>query len=407
MTMAIQELSIEMNAGQLVEAINVNLGEIGSAQSVSIEDSATDVVELLNSVFDGISGVVLLSADDNAEDFIDALNGNFSAAEGGAVRDFEDLIEYENPNAKTSKMVPVYKGDKVWLLTRNSGSPAMPGNKTHYEFYDTNKENPTSVHNVGAYVVPKDGYITIGNNSMPMSNLVSNGIICSRSRSRCYENPAYRWILFGDSISILTYSHTYERDVSAGYSWVCGEANHEVSVTNRAVSGTGILTTDGVSQQVVATNFAPYDVCSILIGTNDWAYNNRGSAFKSSYADVLDSILAAKPTIKIFICTLLQRGDRNDSAEMCTTQNAAIYELGEEYNIPVLDLTDCGLDLRIPEQQALYSRPNGDGTYDKLHPTQEAHELFLAPLFKVKLMKVLNDYTLFPEVLNLPDFEDI
>jgi lysophospholipase L1-like esterase len=186
-----------------------------------------------------------------------------------------------------------------------------------------------------------------------------------------------------------------------------GKANHEISVNNRAVSGTSIMSANGVWSQVQATNFLPYDVCSIFIGSNDYTYGRDKATFKSEYKQVLDYIIAAKPSLKIFICTLIERGDVQVTQRFYDLSEG-IRELGIEYSIPVLDLAqDCLLDLRDSEQQALWSRPDGNGGYDKLHPTQEAHELFLAPLFKAKLMKVLNDYTLFPDILELENFDEI
>lgn len=407
--MALKELSINQSTTQLVADINSNIEEVGGSASVSADGSATSLVGVLNEVFDGVSGAEVLSEGDSATDFVDALNDNFEAADGGGglPRDFENLLILSSPTANTSEMVPDYKGEKFYLIYKDSASPVMPSVTTHYEFYDTNKANPTSVHGVGNYVVPKDGWMTVGNSVAKAYTLASNGIMVSRSRSRCYTNPQYRWILFGDSISILTYSHQYNKDVAAGYSWIMGEANHEISVNNRAVSGTSIMSANGVWSQVQATNFLPYDVCSIFIGSNDYTYGRDKATFKSEYKQVLDYIIAAKPSLKIFICTLIERGDVQVTQRFYDLSEG-IRELGIEYSIPVLDLAqDCLLDLRDSEQQALWSRPDGNGGYDKLHPTQEAHELFLAPLFKAKLMKVLNDYTLFPDILELENFDEI
>lgn len=408
MAMALKELSINQSATQLVADINSNIEEVGGSASVSADGSATSFVGVLNDVFDGVTGAEELSVGDSATDFVDKLNGNFEAAASGSpAREFEDLIEYDSPSADTSNMVQVFKGDHVWLLKKDSGSPVMPGYKTHYEIYDTNKQNPTSMHNVGDLVITKDGYLTIGNSIMKMSSLVGNGIMCSRSRSRCYVNPTHRWIVFGDSISILTYSTEYEKDVAAGYSWIIGEDNHEIAVNNRATSGSGIVAGTGqpVEQAVNATNFAPYDICSIFIGTNDYSYGSRKESFKTNYRRVLDHVLEEKPTIKIFICTLIARSDRLNVPDF-EAMSTGILELGQEYNIPVLDLHELTkgtvIDFSVPANVQAYSK-DGDG----LHPTQEGHALVLAPLFKAKLMKVLNDYTLFPDILELENFEDI
>lgn len=426
--MALKDLSINQSATQLVADINSNIEEVGGSASVSADGSATSLVGVLNDVFDGVTGAEELSVGDSATDFVDKLNGNFEAAASGSpAREFEDLLVLATPTSSTSEMVPDYKGEKFYLIYRDSASPVMPSVTTHYEFYDANEENPTSAHNVSVWRCPKAGKMTIGNSLLPAYSLKNSGIMVSRSRSRCYVNPKYRWVLFGDSITAYTYSSALGKDVNAGYSWIIGEANHEIAVQNLAVSGKSIMNAGGMKSVVESTDFSPYDICSILIGANDWTYSYRGEGsytyngitktgfnnFKEAYKNVLDYIFTQKPNIKLFVCTLIQRGDRNDSDEMCAVQGATIRDLANNYMlngvahpIPVLDLTElCELDLSDPAQQN-YSAVNENG-HDRLHPTQEAHELFLAPLFKAKLMKVLNDYTLFPDILELENFEDI
>lgn len=409
--MALKELSINQSATQLVADINSNIEEVGGSASVSADGSATSLVGVLNDVFDGVTGAEELSVGDSATDFVDKLNGNFEAAASGSpAREFEDLIQYDGDTIPiTSKKVRVYKGDKIRLIKKNSDSPVMPTSRAHFDLYGTSEStSPTSSpHNVASWLIPNDGYLTIGNSVMPLRDLVNYGIMCSRSRSRCYVNPKHRWIVFGDSISVFTYSTEYGKDVEAGYSWIIGEDNHEIAVNNRATSGSGIVAGTGqpVEQAVNATNFAPYDICSIFIGTNDYTYGSRKESFKTNYRRVLDHVLEEKPTIKIFICTLIARSDRLNVPEF-EAMSTGILELGQEYNIPVLDLHELTkgtvIDFSIPANVQNYSR-EGDG----LHPTQEGHALVLAPLFKAKLMKVLNDYTLFPDILELENFDEI
>lgn len=409
--MALTELTTDKTASQLISGINGNIQEVGGSASVSADGSATSLVGVLNDVFDGVTGAEELSVGDSATDFVDKLNGNFEAAASGSqAREFDDLIQYDGDTIPiTSKKVRVYKGDKIRLIKKDSDSPVMPTSKTHFDLYETAESaSPTSTqHNVDSWLIPNDGYLTIGNSAMPLRNLVNYGIMCSRSRSRCYVNPKYRWIVFGDSISVFTYSTEYEEDVAAGYSWIIGEGNHEIAVNNRATSGSGIVAGTGqpVEQAVNATNFDPYDICSIFIGTNDYTYGSRKESFKTNYRRVLDHVLEEKPTIKIFICTLIARSDRLNVADF-EAMSTGILELGQEYNIPVLDLHELTkgtvIDFSISANVQNYSN-EGDG----LHPTQEGHALALAPLFKAKLMKVLNDYTLFPDILELENFEDI
>lgn len=404
--MALKELSINQSAMQLVADINSNIEEVGGSASVSADGSATSLVGALNGVFDGVTGAEELSVNDNAADFVEGINANFALVESGE-REFEDLNILDTNNQQESNLVDDYKGETFYLLRKNDASPVITAWRTIFNFYDQQGSNKQGFNNQWTWVSPKDGKMSIGSYVYPSYNLKQGNIILSRSRSRCYVNPKYRWIVFGDSISILTYSTEYGKDVAAGYSWIIGEDNHEIAVNNRATSGSGIIAGTGqpVEQAVNATNFAPYDICSIFIGTNDYTYGSRKESFKENYRRVLDHVLEEKPTIKIFICTLIARADRLNVADF-EAMSTGILELGEEYDIPVLDLHELTkgtvIDFSVPANVQNYSK-EGDG----LHPTQEGHALVLAPLFKAKLMKVLNDYTLFPDILELENFDEI
>lgn len=401
-----EELSKDQSATQFVADINSNIEEAGGSASVSADGSATTLVGVLNDLFDGVTGAEELSVNDNAADFVEDINANFALVESGE-REFEDLNILDTNSQKESNLVDDYKGETFYLLRKNDASPVITAWRTIFNFYDQQGGNKQGFNNQWTWVSPKDGKMSIGSDVYPSYNLKQGNIILSRSRSRCYVNPKYRWIVFGDSISILTYSTEYGKDVAAGYSWIIGESNHEIAVNNRATSGSGIVAGTGqpVEQAVNATNFAPYDICSIFIGTNDYTYGSRKESFKTNYRRVLDHVLEEKPTIKIFICTLIARSDRLNVADF-EAMSTGILELGQEYNIPVLDLHELTkgtvIDFSVPANVQNYSK-EGDG----LHPTQEGHALVLAPLFKAKLMNVLNDYTLFPDILELENFEDI
>lgn len=410
--MALKELSISQSATQLVADINSNIEEVGGSASVSADGSATYLVGTLNEVFENVTGAEELSVNDSATDLIDALNANFEAAgEGGSqAREFEDLLVLANSNSQVSEMEADYKGENIYLIPRDGDSPVITSHRTVFNFYNTSGEGLQTFNNQWVWQSPKDGFVNVGSSStggFKAYNLKNAGIMVSRSRSRCYVNPKYRWIVFGDSISILTYSTEYGKDVAAGYSWIIGESNHEIAVNNRAQSGSGIVAGTGqpLEQAVNNTNFTPYDICSIFIGSNDYTYGSRKESFKTNYRRVLDHVLEEKPTIKIFICTLIARSDRLNVADF-EAMSTGILELGDEYKIPVLDLHELTkgtvIDFSVPANVQNYSK-EGDG----LHPTQEGHALVLAPLFKAKLMKVLNDYTLFPDILELENFDEI
>jgi len=398
--MAKKAININGSATQFVADINTNIGIVGGEESVSVNDSASTLVNTLNGVFDGVSGAEELSVDDNAADFVDAINDNFDAASsgGGQAREFEDLIVLPSPNANTSEMVPDYMGEKFYLLDKNTNNLERVSNTSHFEFYDENKSNPASVHNVNDVCSPQNGFMTIGNSVLKASTLKDAGIMVTKSRTRNYINPKYRWVLFGDSITALHYSKTLGKDLNAGYPWFIGEECREIAIENNAVSGTGIdVKTGNVLSRVQSTDFTPYDLCSIFIGTNDYTYGKTKETLKTAYRTVLDIILTSKPTIKIFICTLIERADRSIDSRFYELSDG-IRDIGVEYNIPVLDLgRDCGLDLRRTDHQNLYCRIV-DGVPDKLHPSQEAHEIFLVPLFKAMLVNVLNDSSIFPGV---------
>ena len=127
MAMALKDLSINQSATQLVADINSNIEEVGGSASVSADGSATSLVGVLNDVFDGVTGAEELSVGDSATDFVDKLNGNFEAAASGSpAREFEDLLVLATPTSNTSEMVPDYKGEKFYLIYRDSASPVMP-----------------------------------------------------------------------------------------------------------------------------------------------------------------------------------------------------------------------------------------------------------------------------------------
>ena len=380
--MALTELTTDKTASQFISNINGNIQEVGGSAIVSVDGTATNLVDVLNEVFDGVTGAEELSVNDSATDLIDALNGNFEAADSTPQeREFENLTETAN------QVFPLYVGDTLQLIKKSSSDPIIGTSWIVLINADTNAEISRS---------PGGNIVSTQNcNAKSQLSYAGTDWMLSKSRSRCYKNPKHRWVVFGDSLSVMT---AYQKqngdyvDVGAGYSWVIGESNHEIAVNNRARSGSTIMqATYGVWDRAHATNFEPYDICSIMIGSNDFGYGGVAvSSFRNQYRDLVDYIKGQKPSIKLFICTPIKRGDMTTNTQGATLADFCdvIREVGQEKNVPVLDLfTLCAgsdLDFTIADNANTWSghADNGSLVHDKLHPIQEAHRLYMAPWFK-------------------------
>lgn len=129
-----------------------------------------------------------------------------------------------------------------------------------------------------------------------------------------------------------------------------------LTVDNKGVSGAGIAALsshDDVSEIVdQITNFYRYDLITIAAGVNDYMFRNSPigefatdnfdkTVFTQAYQYVIETILAANPTVQIVLFTPLKaytKTDANTEGLYLKDYANRIKEIGEYYSIPVLDL---------------------------------------------------------------------
>ena len=159
-------------------------------------------------------------------------------------------------------------------------------------------------------------------------------------------------------------------------------------------------TITSVSQLTTLQNkdVSVYDAVTIFIGTNDYGYNTKIATFKSNIAAMVDYITAQNPACKIGFLTLIHRSSAWDgTAEVPNAAGAvlsdyctAIKEVAMTYGLPVLDLwNECQCNFNFSIYKTNYSSQNSEASGDGLHPTNEAHKLFLYPLVREFVKKLL------------------
>ena len=159
-------------------------------------------------------------------------------------------------------------------------------------------------------------------------------------------------------------------------------------------------TTTSVSQLTTLQDkdVSVYDAVTIFIGTNDYGYNTSIATFKSNIAAMVDYITAQNPACKIGFLTLIHRASawdgtaevQNASGAVLSDYCTAIKEVAMNYGLPVLDLWNefqCNFNFSIYKTN--YSSQDSEASGDGLHPTNEAHELFLYPLVREFVKKLL------------------
>ncbi len=311
------------------------------------------------------------------------------------IEDFENLIDY-NDNTWAGDVGPfirLRKGETINLLVRGSDTVATE-QLMYVQAYNISQEAyGSSASSQNKYVMPIDGYVKIGGGAQQaIKNARYNIISKSIARTRAKK----RLLVVGDSISVYTWDNALSKDVKQGYPFfLATQGDHEVSVTNQAVSGSS-----SSSQLTTLQNkdVSVYDAVTIFIGTNDYGYNTSIATFKSNIAAMVDYITAQNPACKIGFFTLIHRASAWDgTAEVPNAAGAvlsdyctAIKEVAMTYGLPVLDLWNefqCNFNYTIYKEN--YSSQDSEASGDGLHPTNEAHKLFLYPLVREFVKKLL------------------
>lgn len=311
------------------------------------------------------------------------------------IEDFENLIDY-NDNTWAGEVGPfirLRKGETINLLNR--GSDTIEPQWLFVKPYNTNQEPYGGGDNVNVnkYVMPIDGYIKIGSKPLPASKFVRYNII-SKSIARTRAKKSL--LVVGDSISVYTWDNALSKDVNQGYPFfLATQGDHELSVTNQAGSG------NNSAQQLTTLknkDVSVYDAVTIFIGTNDYGYGIDINTFKSNIVAMVDYITAQNPACKIGFLTLIHRASAwNGTAEVPNAAGAvlsdyctAIKEVAMTYGLPVLDLwNECQCNFNFSIYKTNYSSQSSEASGDGLHPTNEAHKLFLYPLVREFVKRLL------------------
>lgn len=312
------------------------------------------------------------------------------------IEDFENLIDYDDNTwaGNVGPFIRLRKGETINLLMRGSDTDIVK-QYMYVQPYNINQEPYGSgSSSKRKYVMPIDGYVKIGSGGEQSAfknaryNIISKSIARTRAKKRL--------LVVGDSISVYTYDNNLSKDMNQGYPFfLATQGNHEVSVTNQAVSG------NASGQQLTTLqdkDVSVYDAVTIFIGTNDYGYNIKIATFKSNIAAMVDYITAQNPACKIGFFTLIHRASAWDgTAEVPNAAGAvlsdyctAIKEVAMTYGLPVLDLwNECQCNFNFSIYKTNYSSQASEASGDGLHPTNEAHKLFLYPLVREFVKKLL------------------
>lgn len=312
------------------------------------------------------------------------------------VENYENLIDYED-NAwagNVSPFIRLRKGETINLLVRGTDTVATEQYMA-VQPYNINQESYGNAQfSRTKYVMPIDGYVKIGSSGAQPAiknaryNIISKSVARTRAKKRV--------LVVGDSISVYTWDNTLSKDMKQGYPFfLATQGNHEISVTNQAVSGN---TSGAQLTSLQNKDMSVYDVATIFIGTNDYGYNVSVATFKSNIASMVDYITAQNPACKIVFFTLIHRASAWDgTAEVPNATGAvlsdyctAIKEVAQLHSLPVLDLwNECQCNFNITTYKTNYSSQESEASGDGLHPTNEAHKLFLYPLVSEFLKRLL------------------
>lgn len=309
------------------------------------------------------------------------------------VWDYTGVVDWTQTGG-TSDFIRVHQGQTIgkFLITADTDNLAEETVDRYFKLqrYDLDKNAVGSNTNAPyTYTMPTDGYIKL----LEVRNVVwqrgsstyePHFAICYSNEERAYNDSKMKnWLLLGDSISAHTSTYA-----SQGYGWLIA-SGHRFNVNNRAVSG---YTSGNILSSIQNIDLEPYDVCTIAVGTNDCNYNRAVGDYKSDMSAIIDYIQTNKPTIKIGIFNLFRRAQYPTDATPTPAGNAtwgqfetAVKEIANQYGIPLLDVEhECQANFRITTYADNYS-VNSDG----LHPNNECHKLFILPLVKQFLRKLL------------------
>ena len=295
-------------------------------------------------------------------------------------RKYDDPVNYDEIDYVnlTSGFIPVKAGETIYIHTVESDEPDST-RKMSFQRYDENKEYINTESGVTYLVVnSQTKFIKIGASAKSFITYYQNGFRYSKSAAKTYGY--YHWLALGDS-------NTDFQKASDNYVRLIAK-DRKIAANNRAASG---ATSSNVLSTLSGIDISPYDVITILVGGNDFGYNAGATVLKGNLQSMIDYIIDNKPTCKIGLFTMFNRygitDDTYDAGHVSTRgqYEQAIREVGYENGIPVLDLQhDCQCDLRKDTYNENYSI-NADGR----HLTNEAHKLFVYPLVKQFIEKLL------------------
>lgn len=315
------------------------------------------------------------------------------------IENFENLVDYEDDYwaADISPFIRLKKGETIYLLNRDDDNPPEGSGDSKIiavQVYDLSQTAYESLQSSRkSFTMPIDGYVKIGSvvqtaRAIARYRTISKSIARTRAKKRL--------LVVGDSISVYTWDNAASVDKKQGYPFfLATQGNHEISVTNQAVSG------NASGQQLTTLqnkDVSVYDAVTIFIGTNDYGYNTRIDTFKSNIAAMVDYITAQNPACKIGFFTLIHRASAwNGTAEVPNAAGAvlsdyctAIKEVAMTYGLPVLDLwNECQCNFNFSIYKTNYSSQGSEASGDGLHPTNEAHKLYLYPLVREFVKRLL------------------
>lgn len=278
-----------------------------------------------------------------------------------------------------SPLIAVKVGDRVTAINKTTKVPYISGHNFRIFRYDsTGAFISTGIIN-GTSIIPagvSDIRISLVGD---INNILTT--VYSLNGALVYNKPKLlKWHIAGDSISNMS-------DYGLkGYGWLLGQELN-IKVRNRAVSGS---TAAGVLTRVNECDFSDVDLFTLMIGTNDFAYNVSTATFKANLIAIVEAVRAKNIATKIGLITFIRRSGitdetLNEAGATPTQFNNAIKEVGQEQGIAVLDLrSECQLNPTIEAYKTNYT-VSADGT----HPTDEGHRLFIAPLIKYFVKKLI------------------
>lgn len=200
------------------------------------------------------------------------------------------------------------------------------------------------------------------------------------TKSQIIDFSDKTYIAFGDSI-------TYNGNPS--YTEIVGETLGLKKYTNKGINGTVMVNwTQTINNgkgmvERIGEASSDTDIITIAYGTNDCSFSKslgdmsstEISTFYGAYKKVILGLQEICPNVQIMLIAPLQNLDYNQANESTKTNGQgkhlinfvnAIKELGEYYNLPVLDLYHSGFD---------YSINSPDG----VHPSQDYISNTLGP----------------------------